>query len=180
MNSGHPPIIISQEDRPEYIKSLRSYQFENGIPKAGGAVIVPGKSLDAFRELCGRSWKASLDLVDRMRQRQEDKDLQNGLLDIVAPVPDPEQRRQILNMVRYIYGCTEIKKFAETSLQEATKQKERLEKRRMISDVEGVISKACRKADKFIKELDLPAEIRKGLIKHLKRYESSVNRDVER
>lgn len=180
LKSGHPPIIISQEDRPEYIKLLRGYQLKNGIPKAGDSVIVPSESLEDFREFCDRSWSASLDLVDQMRRRQEEKDRENGLLDIVTPVPDPEQRREILNRIRFIHSHEKIRNLTKDSLNRMTNQENRLIEKRRLDEVERQISEGCRKADKFIKGLGLPAEIQKGLIGHLKRYEKSTKQSVER
>lgn len=61
-----------------------------------------------------------------MRRVQEEKDRQNSLLDIVAPVRDPERRRQIRNRIRFIDNHERIRKLTKNGMDGITNQKDRL------------------------------------------------------
>jgi len=70
LKSGFPPLVISQEDRREYIQLLASYQIDSGVISAHTGVWPETKSHGEFENFCMRAYRATLGLVDNAKLQQ--------------------------------------------------------------------------------------------------------------
>lgn len=69
LKCGHPPLLISLEQRAEYIDLLWNYESAVGIIKQNDRLLPTHPSLSAFKSLLRREWKESLRLMDEAHQQ---------------------------------------------------------------------------------------------------------------
>ncbi|WP_319521326.1 Fic family protein [uncultured Desulfosarcina sp.] len=70
LRAGLPPIIIPREQRRAYIDALSAYHFAVGQINAGDELLPQPEKLKPFTEFCRQAWRASLDLVEEVREKQ--------------------------------------------------------------------------------------------------------------
>ena len=71
LKSGHPPIIIENDWRYDYITALAEYHLANGVPTAKTDLVFDNPSLEKFYAVCEQSWAKSWTLVDEARALQK-------------------------------------------------------------------------------------------------------------
>ena len=71
--AGLPPIIIPREQRKAYIDALSSYHHAVGQIRAGDMLLPEIGNLDEFTVFCRQAWQASIDLVDEVERKQQDR-----------------------------------------------------------------------------------------------------------
>jgi len=64
-------LVISQEDRQEYIQLLSSYQIDSGVITAHNGVWPEMKSHKEFEIFCMQAYEETLDLVEKTNFQQE-------------------------------------------------------------------------------------------------------------
>ena len=74
LKSGFPPLVISHEDRKEYIQLLASYQIESGVITANTSVWPETKSHGKFDNFCMGSYKTTLKLIEKAKLQQDRRD----------------------------------------------------------------------------------------------------------
>jgi Fic family protein len=70
LNAGLPPIVITSEDRREYIETLARYQRVVGEIEVKTGVWPQPSMLSEFTIFCGKSYKATILLIDLARKQQ--------------------------------------------------------------------------------------------------------------
>jgi Fic family protein len=71
LKSGFPPLVISLEERRQYIQLLASYQIDSGVITTDTGVWPETKSHGEFENFCMRAYKATLGLVEKAKLQQE-------------------------------------------------------------------------------------------------------------
>ena len=71
LKSGYAPLVISQDDKQEYIQLLAFYQIDSGVITTNTGVWPETKSHGEFEFFCMRSYAPTLELVDRAEIQQE-------------------------------------------------------------------------------------------------------------
>jgi len=71
LKSGLPPVIISVQQRKQYIDALSAYHFSTGQIKRDDALLSNKNALKPFFKFCEQAWKESLSLVDKIKHRQQ-------------------------------------------------------------------------------------------------------------
>lgn len=82
LKSGHPPIIIPQERRYDYLTVLADYTIKNGVPSRNTPLVHEDASFSRFCSLCEESWRESLALVAQAQalQQNRNKRIENSSL----------------------------------------------------------------------------------------------------
>ena len=65
LKCGHPPLMISQKRRAEYIDLLWNYENAAGVIKPAGALLPPHPAINQFKTLLRTEWTESLRLVKK-------------------------------------------------------------------------------------------------------------------
>ena len=73
LRAGLPPIIIHGEQRKEYIDALSIWHFTAGQIKIGEELLPEPDKLEPFTALCRQAWQATIELVEEVRKRQEER-----------------------------------------------------------------------------------------------------------
>lgn len=71
LKAGLPPIIIPKEERKAYIDALFAYHHAVGQIRAGDMLLPDAGNLEGFTDFYQKAWRASMDLVDEVRRKQE-------------------------------------------------------------------------------------------------------------
>jgi len=67
LKSGFPPLIISKQDRKEYIQLLANYQIDTGVITTHTGVWPETKSHGEFENFCMREYQVTLELVENAK-----------------------------------------------------------------------------------------------------------------
>lgn len=78
LRSGYPPIIIPKERRREYIEALSEYHLAVGTVTGLSELLPEVDKLHKFERFCGESWSESIQLVDRAREKQQERNQRNA------------------------------------------------------------------------------------------------------
>lgn len=70
LTAGFPPILISREDREEYIRILSAYKLREGTPTRQTALLPANPPLKRLFRFFERSWRTSLDMTEKAHQVQ--------------------------------------------------------------------------------------------------------------
>lgn len=73
LKSGLPPIVISQDERQQYIKILADYQLKVGQLTPDSGVWPKTKLLTDFEQFCDRSHKETRELIEGAKKLQEQR-----------------------------------------------------------------------------------------------------------
>jgi Fic family protein len=68
LRCGQPPLMISIEQRLEYIDLLWSYQNATGVIRAKDRLLPPHQSITAFKQLLRSQWKETRILIEKTRE----------------------------------------------------------------------------------------------------------------
>ena len=72
LKCGHPPLLISPENRIDYINALWNYQNAVGVLKGNDRLLPTHNTLQNFKNLLKTEWQAARELVEQAR-KQADK-----------------------------------------------------------------------------------------------------------
>ena len=78
IRAGYPPIIIPKERRQEYIEALSEYHLSVGTVTARSELLPDVDKLDRFNRFCAESWSESVNLVDKARKKQQERNQQKN------------------------------------------------------------------------------------------------------
>lgn len=70
LKSGHPPVVIPNTRRKEYIESLSAYSLAVGPTRAGDPLVIRIEEYARFEDFCREVWRDSWELVETFRARQ--------------------------------------------------------------------------------------------------------------
>lgn len=71
IKAGHPPIIIPNEHRQEYIEALSEYHLAAGTVTAGEELLPEFEKIVRIKKFCSESWSESIKLVEEARKKQQ-------------------------------------------------------------------------------------------------------------
>lgn len=71
LKAGLPPVIIPREGRKAYIDALSAYHHAVGRIRAGDMLLPDAGDLEGFTDFCQKAWRASMDMVDAVRLKQQ-------------------------------------------------------------------------------------------------------------
>lgn len=74
LRAGMPPLLVSIEQRREYLTLLGDYSLDLGQPTLAETIVKEGKSRDALRDFFESQWKTTLDQVEGFHQRQRSRE----------------------------------------------------------------------------------------------------------
>ena len=69
LKCGHPPLLISQARRAEYIDRLWSYENAVGVIRADSRLLPPHPTVFPFKSLLREEWSESIGIVEKARQQ---------------------------------------------------------------------------------------------------------------
>ncbi len=69
LKCGHPPLLISQERRSEYIDLLWDYENAVGVIKKDDRLLPSHQSITRFKALLREEWRESVKIVDDARRQ---------------------------------------------------------------------------------------------------------------
>ena len=74
LKSGFPPLVISQQDREQYIRLLACYQIDSGVITAHTGVWPETRSHGEFENFCMGEYTSTLELADKAQRQQTKRD----------------------------------------------------------------------------------------------------------
>jgi Fic family protein len=74
LKAGYPPIIIANERRYDYIRTLAEYQSVHGVPDRHTVLIHEDAPFHGFCSFCRECWQGSLFLVEQAHILQKGRE----------------------------------------------------------------------------------------------------------
>lgn len=73
LKAGLPPIIVPREQRKAYIDALSQYHYAVGQIEKRGELLPKTEAINAITIFCEQAWETSMELVDEIHKRQQDR-----------------------------------------------------------------------------------------------------------
>ena len=75
LRAGFPPLLVSVEQRREYLVLLGDYTLDRGGVSAGEELVKTGPERDALHAFFLGQWAKTLDIVERFHHRQSSREM---------------------------------------------------------------------------------------------------------